>query len=606
MKKDLLNRLARRLGRWNLRRQAMLVYVLCVLLPVAILTFFVYDWVTGAARVLLRSSMETVLARLRDNAEERIERYRRVAIQIAVDGNLAGVVQRAERGVWDRLEADRYMNRLISPIYTLHPAIRNIRIFSDQRLRRSYGTYVFSAESLAGQPWYEYVRAHADRIFYWFGRIDPITGRQLLMLVAVLRDNQTGAGQWGLLKMDIDAALAFGSLTEVGQGQLGWILLVDRTGAILAGEGRRSFGTILDQPYAEQVFSGQDGRLRAVLPEGATEVYYATVAGIKVIYGVPLSALTSRVNRFGLVAVGAVGFAALLAGTVLFSAAGSIRRRLLLLSNKAHQVEQGDFDITLDQIHWDEIGHLDRVFHGMAQRLQRLLDEVTETHRRMREEELKALQAQINPHFLYNTLALIRWLVEMNGAAGTICELVDDMSTFYRLVLNRGKEIVSLRDELALTEAYIRIQQARFKDEFQVEVDVDPTLKDCAIIKLILQPLVENAIAHGISGLERPGRIVIRGVRDGGDIRLTVEDDGRGMDEETLHSLLSPGRQPTGYGLYNVHERIRLFFGPTYGLTIRSAHGEGTSVEIRIPVWRRDSGGRSDPGPSLAHSESGV
>lgn len=210
----------------------------------------------------------------------------------------------------------------------------------------------------------------------------------------------------------------------------------------------------------------------------------------------------------------------------------------------------------------------------------------------MRRADLRLLQEQINPHFLYNTLDTIVWLIEGNKEDEAV-EMVVTLSNFFRLVLSRGREFISLREEKQHISSYLEIQQVRYRDIMEYEIEIDPSLYDFQILKLTLQPLVENALYHGIKYKRAKGHIWIFGEKRGELLFLTVEDDGAGMEEEELLRLRGEIERPCseteqGFGLANVNERIHMYFGPEYGMTIESAKGKGTKVQIRIPAIRAD------------------
>ncbi len=213
--------------------------------------------------------------------------------------------------------------------------------------------------------------------------------------------------------------------------------------------------------------------------------------------------------------------------------------------------------------------------------------QVIEEQKKLRKAEFEVLQAQINPHFLYNTLDAIVWSAEA-GNQKQVVSMVGSLSEFFKSSLNRGKEIVSIKDELAHVRSYLEIQQVRYQDILSYEIEVPESLYDCTIPKITLQPIVENALYHGIKNRRGLGKITIRGVDEGDTMVIRVVDDGVGMDEKRLMEVrkaLTENNTESGvtYGLYNVNERIRLNYGEKYGLRIESFEGAGTCVLIMLP-----------------------
>jgi two-component system sensor histidine kinase YesM len=251
------------------------------------------------------------------------------------------------------------------------------------------------------------------------------------------------------------------------------------------------------------------------------------------------------------------------------------------LTKNMEAVEQGNMEIMVTSDSADEVGNLIRGFGNMINRINQLINEVYVGKISQKESEMRALQAQINPHFLYNSLSLINWkALETNQT--DISRLTLLLSTFYRTALNRGKNVLSIRDEISNMNSYLEIQLMMHENSFSVVRDIDEDILEFQTLNLILQPLIENAIDHGIDMKEEEnGVITIGGHKDGNHILLSVEDNGVGMDEETAKSILS--KESKGYGVRNVNERIMLYYGEAYHLTVESKLGEGTKITVRIP-----------------------
>ncbi len=240
-----------------------------------------------------------------------------------------------------------------------------------------------------------------------------------------------------------------------------------------------------------------------------------------------------------------------------------------------------------------EIQTLSDGFEHMVERLNQLIEQNRQEQIRLRSAELALLQAQINPHFLYNTLDTIVWLTEMEKNEQAV-EMVTSLSAFFRSSLSNGRDIITLREEEQHVRSYLEIQQVRYKDILDYSIEIDASLAEYEIPKLTLQPLVENALYHGIKQKRGQGFIRVSGTPCGDTISLIVEDNGAGMDEECLKKVRGAlvREQEIGFGLSTVHERLQLLFGPEYGLQIDSEAGKGTRVSVKIPK-RSGTGGRS-------------
>lgn len=256
-------------------------------------------------------------------------------------------------------------------------------------------------------------------------------------------------------------------------------------------------------------------------------------------------------------------------------------RKIEELTRNMDKVNHGSREVTVSSDSEDEVGILINSFRRMMDEINRLIDEVYVNKIALKEYELKALQAQINPHFLYNTLSMMNWMAIRSGQMD-ISKVTLALSTFYRTALSKGEDMVTVENCIRNMEAYLEIQLTMHDNNFTVEWETDPEIKNEKMPKLLLQPVVENAIEHGIDEKEEGDKKIslsFKGVGD--DVVITVRDNGMGMEQEKAETLVT--YQAKGYGLKNVNDRIRLLYGEEYGIRIFSAPGEGTNVVMRFP-----------------------
>ncbi len=255
------------------------------------------------------------------------------------------------------------------------------------------------------------------------------------------------------------------------------------------------------------------------------------------------------------------------------------------LTRNMQKIEQGDLSIYVKQTSFDEIGYLIQTFGKMVERLQYLIDEVLKNKIAKQEYEIKALQAQINPHFLYNSLSLINGKAIIAGEE-EICQIAQLLSSFYRTSLNKGKDLTTVKDELKNITSYIQIQQIMHSNSFDVTYDIDENLYPFKMLNFLLQPLVENAIIHGIDCKESSGRgvLTISCRKEDEFIVFKITDNGCGMSEEECKNILFS--ESKGYGIQNVHKRIQLYYGNEYGLSYTSTKGKGTCAVLTIPAQK--------------------
>lgn len=266
----------------------------------------------------------------------------------------------------------------------------------------------------------------------------------------------------------------------------------------------------------------------------------------------------------------------------------SITKPIRILCGKTALVAKGDFTTRTSFRNHDELAVLSDSFNDMAIKLEQQVNSIRQEQENLRNMESKLLQAQINPHFLYNTLDTIIWLIEGNKNKEAI-DIVVSLSEFFRIVVSKGRDFITIREEEIHIKSYLQIQQSRYNDILDYEIAIPEELYQYQILKLTLQPLVENSLYHGVKMLRARGKITVTGEMIGEDICFHVIDNGIGMDEDELDALRKdiemPGNElSTGFGLANVNKRIKLNYGIEYGLDIQSRKGEGTDIMITIPA----------------------
>lgn len=300
--------------------------------------------------------------------------------------------------------------------------------------------------------------------------------------------------------------------------------------------------------------------------------------------------LNARVSTFITTVVIMVIVISILVIFICGSLSYNIVRPVNGLVEVTNQISKGDFSVRAGSANTSEIDSLSHSVNHMAKNLDLLVNQIKEDERKMRQAELRLLQEQINPHFLYNTLDTIVWLIE-SGMEKEAEEMVVSLSDFFRLVLNHGKEYNTIKDEERHITSYLKIQQVRYQDILEYDIQIPTELYDYQILKMTLQPLVENALYHGIKYKRAKGAIKVHGKKDGDIIILSVEDNGVGMEEDEVKRLREEINRPCketqkGFGLANVNERIKMNFGAKYGMKIESEKGKGTTVHVIIPAIR--------------------
>ena len=272
--------------------------------------------------------------------------------------------------------------------------------------------------------------------------------------------------------------------------------------------------------------------------------------------------------------------------------ARSITLPIQKLRDSMKKVQEGDFSVSDVVVDSDnEIGSLTKSFDVMTHRIQELMEQNVHEQEEKRKSELKALQSQINPHFLYNTLDSIIWMAEGRKYEEVVL-MTASLARLLRQSISNEDEVVPIANEVEYAKGYLTIQKMRYKDKLEFQIDVDPSILHIPLIKLVLQPIIENAIYHGLKYKESKGLLIIKGFMKDGNAVLQVIDNGVGMDEETLEHIYDKHKvnyHSNGVGVYNVQKRLQLYYGESYGITYESEKGVGTTATITIPGIQEES-----------------
>jgi two-component system sensor histidine kinase YesM len=405
----------------------------------------------------------------------------------------------------------------------------------------------------------------------------------------------------GFIVIDLEDSLVERFFNSFSIGKTGFFYIVDQQGnPIFTPSGmEESIQSLQSTELPNLLMSHHEGFVDRSKGKPKFIVFSTSNAtGWKIIGQVPLQEIVEDANEIRQLIILSVGLSILFTITLYFFITTRLTRPVQLLKNKMRQAASGYLEAKVKPTGQDEIADLGNSFNIMLDQIKMLLDQSIRENEQIQKAELRTLQAQINPHFLYNTLDSIVWMAEA-GKNEQVIQLVQALSRFFRISLNKGRDWITLHEELEHVRNYLVIQQMRYRDILDYEIEVDPELYEFPILKMTLQPIVENALYHGLKNKRTKGLIRILGVSlNKHNMKLTIEDNGIGMSSEKLDQLrdqLNKQRLPDetgvevsgGFGLHNVHERLRLYYGSPYGVQIDSIDQIGTQVCIQIPIKRR-------------------
>ena len=455
-------------------------------------------------------------------------------------------------------------------------------LFDDPAFRRNpYARY-------AEAEWYRGALAAPGEVCVTSSRVENLVEGQYPWVISFSQAVTAEDGTLlGVLLADLRYDVIDDICAGVQLGSRGYLFLVDGQGGILWHPQQQIVNAGLKSEPVEQVLraggepvatAGRDGELLYFSQRSPATGWTA----VGVTYASELLQQQDRMLRqYLFIDVFAVALA--LAVAVLLSRA--ISRPLRQLADTMGAVERGDFSVRSRVRSHSEVGRLSDSFNHMVATISDLMEQQKQAEAQKRQAEWDLLQAQIKPHFLYNTLDSIIWMSHA-GHNEEVVEMTRALAQLLRISIDRGSEIVPLRRELDHVESYLTIQKMRYREKLCYELDIEPDTLPCLLPKLVLQPLVENAIYHGIKVKEQGGTVRIASMLDEDKLLLTVEDDGVGMTAEQLAGILD--RKPSGegtsnIGVRNVNERLRLYFGDDCGLKFFSEPGKGTLVMLVLP-----------------------
>ena len=552
--------------------------------------------VGGSLSMRFISSSEEMVSddstRMVDQVNLNLDNYLRNMMRIS-DSMYYRVIKNAD------LATDNISNDMSLLYETNRDLLISIGVFSNsgEVIAAEPLTQLKPSANVSGENWFKnaarkienchFSTPHVQNLF-----VDPDNKyRWVVSLSRSVELTSAGSITHGVLLVDMNFSGIEQICKNVDLGESGYIYLIDGNGEIIYHPRQQLIysNLIHENNYAaaryddgnhNETFEGQQ-RLVTVKTAGYT--------GWKIIAVTPTQDITSNYQQFRLFALFFLFFAIFLMIFVNMFLSSRIANPLKELELSVKELDRGNLsgvDISVSGSY--EVQHLGKTIRSMVDQMRRLMDDIVAEQESKRRSELDALQSQINPHFLYNTLDSIIWMVENERYDGAVT-MVTALARLFRISLSQGKNIITVSDELEHVRNYLTIQKMRYKNKFSYEISAEPETLKCATIKLIVQPLVENAIYHGMEFMSGDGEIRIKAYREGNDLYIDIIDNGLGMPQEQADALLTQETtkvrgKGSGIGLKNVQERIQLYFGGEYGLAIYSEPDEGTTARIHLPL----------------------
>ena len=556
----------------KLRYKLAIFYSLFCFLPVMLLFWLSFLQMRSIIDDKGKMNLQSYLQQSVSSMHRTLDGYNSLSDYIAFDRTLAEVFSMEYGTPYEQYEQ---LTQKVDPILRtasyFHGGMQQITIYTDNGMVK-HDTTVAPVSEIEETDLYQKTLEHPG--LNWFVNYQEKT------LFSARKLAFSGAREGvNILYMDVDYQKLFTPYAETLISECG-LYITDQDGKLVFEESRFSGkNQNYDLTYSE--FLEQRDR-------GSTDYIIlceqSNTTGWTVWLYQPVGLAGEAMRPIGVMAGVTILICIFAAVLAYFITSGMVSSRIERLTHFMQEVQEGSMDMQMESDDRDEIGMLYRGFGSMMKRIRTLINEVYLSKITQKEAELKALQAQINPHFLYNTLSLINWKALAAGEED-ISRMTLALSTFYRTALNRGRNVLQVETELSNTRAYLEIQSMLHDGDFDYEIEAQTEILQCESLNLILQPLVENAIHHGIEEkTDGRGKITVRGWKEDNCVWFMVEDNGVGMEQEVADKILT--MESKGYGVRNVDERIRLCYGEKYAMKVESVVGKGTKMTIHFPARR--------------------
>ncbi|CAM4227653.1 two-component system sensor histidine kinase YesM [Paenibacillus endophyticus] len=559
-------------NKWKIKHKLFISYIAVIMIPLMILGIYSYQQSKQLQVQQSNIVLQDSLKKMEDSLTYKLQRFNAAIELISYNPNFSHIFNEEYKSYYDMyIDLQDTVDPLLNTALFLNSDIARITIYTENNLTERMNS-IMPISKVEHEFWYKESLNSADT--HWYAEEGKIFGVRRIF-------GDINYDKKNLIYMELIPEFFFnslkpselnGSTVVITDPQMNIVYASDDSQAQLAAV-RQLLQQSKQKPNTE---NSQYIWLNRTMKESGWTI--SLIASSEALTIKPWKIIRATII------IEAACFVILLGMIWLFTRV--FVRRIHRLNTKMRMVEEGIFTISLKVHSQDEIGELELRFVKMLTSINLLIEEGYKSKIIQREAELRALQSQINPHFLYNSLSIINWkAIEIK--ATDISNVAGTLATFYRTTLNSGNDTMSVRDELLNTTSYLEMQLIMHDHDFDVIYELEDEILDYRMIKLVLQPIVENAIEHGIDQKRSgKGELRISGRLDGEAIVFTVHDNGPGMDKKLSEDILV--KQSKGYGIYNVQERIRVQYGNEYGIAIQSVLGVGTEVTVRISSRLQD------------------
>lgn len=588
----------------KIKEKLIIVFIILIIVPVLVLSIFTTYFTEYSTTSEVMKSMQETTKKISESIDNEISATMNTMVQVISDKKLQDIVSNTmAMEIVERYDDVWYIKERMNTAFITSFSVENVYICS-------YKGVVYTADKnyLSLTKEYDFTRTG------WFqemsqNNIDSIitskydvasiieegTQPKIFSIIKKIYDEK--GKEIGCIIVDMDCNMIGGIIQNNNDEKIQNIMITDNDKKIIYHYQDKYIGTQFRSSYISEALSIENGYVEDVVDNKLVAFSKSSVTNWNVIYEMKKESVLNNTDRFKIILYSTMILISSIAIFYAIRVSKSFSNPIMQLQSYMKEVENGDFDVRVEVKNQDEIGDLASSFDKMVKETKTLIQDVYQSEIYQKEAELNALQAQINPHFLYNTLQTIDMIAEAEGM-DHISDACQALSKIFRYSINRGQEFVLLSEELNHIRNYMIIQKLRYSKRINMQYDISEKCERLYIVKLLVQPLVENSIIHGLENSIGVCTVIVRAYEKESNLIIEVEDDGDGIEEQKLSDLnqnlkeysknkivhdISYDDGHRSIGLENTNARIKLYFGDEYGITIRSIQGEGTIVALKLP-----------------------
>ena len=578
-------------GFFSLRYKMILLYLCCFVVPMVLVMLITYSVVSDIVKDKAGMSNYSLLSKIGDNISYVLKNIHGISMLLLVDNSINQMLNSQPGYTAAAIESEFAAQRVLVNYINTSNFISDIEVVGKNGIWISVNQVYVNKDYISENNGQAIINLLNNSRWMPDGQLGyycNVRGRSVIFIRSI-RDIDYGARDMGLVKINVPENVLYSTYADKYVDSKSTLFLIDENGTIISSTIRNAMGNAFDAGLTDKIRKNPDEKYVEVRYDGKKSLmYHYSIAKYnwKIIELVPIREMLSDNIVIGrtIILVTAVFslFGILIIVLYLKRALSPLKK----ISDSMKEIEKENYSIVISVDSNDEIGLLSNRFNRMAQKLDQLIKLVYSFEIKQADAQLQFLRSQINPHFLYNTLDTIYWKSKLENNNSEAAEMIKALAEYFRKSMKRTNETILVRDELELVKNYVFIQNKRFEDKISFSITADQSVMECKTIDFILQPLVENAIIHGIDKNGGIGEVSISVRAEDGSLVMEVEDDGCGIELEAVNKLMeSPDKcNNRGMAIKNINDRIKLLYGERYGLFFALREGEGTVVKAIQPL----------------------